>query len=93
MAAGKVAAANIDNYLGFDHKIRCDVEIPPAHMTNTPPCGRVNLKNRHLSCYSGDFSLLKEGMTLEEAQQEASRCLRCDHFGYGIFKGGRNTEW
>ena len=93
VAAGKVAAANIDNYLGFDHKIRCDVEIPPAHMTNTPPCGRVNLKNRHLSCYSGDFSLLKEGMTLEEAQQEASRCLRCDHFGYGIFKGGRNTEW
>ena len=93
VAAGKVAAANIDNYLGFDHKIRCDVEIPPAHMTNPPPCGRVNLKNRHLSCYSGDFSLLKEGMTLEEAQQEASRCLRCDHFGYGIFKGGRNTEW
>ena len=93
VAAGKVAAANIDNYLGFDHKISCDVEIPPAHMTSTPPCGRVNLKNRHLSCYSGDFSLLKEGMTLEEAQQESSRCLRCDHFGYGSFKGGRNTEW
>ena len=93
VAAGKVAAANIDNYLGFDHKIRCDVEIPPAHLTNTPPCGRVNLKNRHLSSYCGDFSLLKEGMSLEEAAQESSRCLRCDHFGYGIFKGGRNTEW
>lgn len=52
----------------------------------------MNLKNRHLSCYSGDFSLLKEGMTLEEAQQEASRCLRCDHFGYGIFKGGRTRN-
>lgn len=93
VAAGKVAAANIDNYLGFDHKIRCDVEIPPAHLTNTPPCGRVNLKNRHLSSYCGDFSLLKEGMSLEEAEQESSRCLRCDHFGYGIFKGGRSTEW
>ena len=46
-----------------------------------------------LHCYCGDFTLLKEGMTLEEAQQEAGRCLRCDHFGYGIFKGGRNTEW
>ena len=22
--------------------------------------------------------------------QEAGRCLRCDHFGYGIFKGGRD---
>ena len=93
VAAGKVAAANIDNYLGFDHKISCDVEIPPAHLTNTPPCGRVNLKNRHLSCYTGDFTLLKEGMSLEEAAQESSRCLRCDHFGYGIFKGGRNAEW
>lgn len=93
VAAGKVAADNIDAYLGFDHKISCDVEIPPAHMTNTPPCGRVNLKNRHLSSYSGDFSLLKEGMTAEEACQESSRCLRCDHFGFGSFKGGRKKEW
>ena len=91
--AGRVASANIDRYLGFDHKISCGVDIPPAHLTNTPPCGRVNLKNRHLSDYKGDFSLLKEGMTREEAEQEASRCLRCDHFGYGIFKGGRSTEW
>ena len=93
VAAGKVAAANIDNFLGFDHKIRCEVDIPPAHLTNTPPCGRVNLKNRHLSDYRGSFELLKEGMTAQEAHQEASRCLRCDHVGYGIFKGGRSKEW
>ena len=93
VAAGKVAAANIDNYLGFDHKIRCDVEIPPAHLTSTPPCGRVNLRNRDLRTCKGDFTLVKEGMSLEEAQQESSRCLRCDHFGYGIFKGGREREW
>ena len=42
---------------------------------------------------AGDFSLVKEGMTDEEAHQEASRCLRCDHFGYGIFRGGRNEKW
>lgn len=93
VAAGKVAAANIDNYLGFDHKISCDVDIPPSHFTNTPPCGRVNLKSHaHPGC-QGDFSLVIEGMTQEEAHQESSRCLRCDHFGYGSFKGGRNTEW
>ena len=93
VAAGKVAAANIDNYLGFDHKIRSEVEIPPAHFTNTPPCGRVNLKSHaHPGC-QGDFSLVVEGMTQEEAHQESSRCLRCDHFGFGSFKGGRNTEW
>ena len=93
VAAGKVAAANIDNFLGFNHKIRTEVEIPPAHMTNMPPCGRVNLRNRTLESYAGNFSLVKEGMTDEEAHQEASRCLRCDHFGFGSFKGGRKTEW
>lgn len=93
VAAGKVAAANIDNYLGFNHKISTDVEVPPAHMTHMPPCGRVNLRSRTLARYTGDFSLVKEGMTEEEACQESSRCLRCDHFGFGSFKGGRNTEW
>ena len=28
-----------------------------------------------------------------EAKQESHRCLRCDHFGYGIFKGGRKEKW
>ena len=32
-------------------------------------------------------------LTEKEAKQEAGRCLRCDHFGYGIFKGGRETLW
>ena len=32
-------------------------------------------------------------MTEQEAKQEADRCLRCDHFGFGVFKGGRNTLW
>lgn len=32
-------------------------------------------------------------MTEEEAVQEAHRCLRCDHFGYGVFKGGRMNKW
>ena len=32
-------------------------------------------------------------MTLQEARQESNRCLRCDHFGYGNFKGGRVEKW
>ncbi len=93
VAAGKVAAANIDNYLGFDHRIAVDVAIPAPQLTNMSRCGRVNLKSRNLLECRGDFELVKEGLTPEEAQQEASRCLRCDHFGYGNFKGGRNFEW
>ena len=93
VAAGKVAAANIDAYLGFDHKISTDVEIPASHLTNTPPCGRVNLKSHCTPDCQGNFDLVVEGMSAKEAKQEASRCLRCDHFGFGSFKGGRNTEW
>ena len=40
-----------------------------------------------------DFELIECGMTCEEANQESRRCLRCDHFGYGVFKGGRTTKW
>jgi hypothetical protein len=40
-----------------------------------------------------DFDLIECGMTLEEANQESRRCLRCDHFGFGIFKGGRIERW
>jgi hypothetical protein len=93
VAAGKVAAANIDAYLGFDHKISSDVEIPASHLTNTPPCGRVNLKSHCTPDCQGNFDLVVEGMSAKEAKQEASRCLRCDHFGFGSFRGGRNTEW
>ncbi len=93
VAAGKVAAANIDAYLGFDHKISCDVEVPPAHLTNTPRCGRVNLKSHCTPDCKGNFNLVVEGMSEKEALQESSRCLRCDHFGFGSFRGGRKTEW
>lgn len=93
VAAGKVAAANIDAHLGYRHIITTDVDIPPAHLTNSPACGRVELKSRPLAECKDNFELVTCGMTDEEAQQETSRCLRCDHFGYGIFKGGRTSKW
>ena len=93
VAAGKVAAANIDAYLGFEHKIKTDVVIPSAHLTNAPPCGRVNLKSHCAPDCKGNFDLVVEGMSRKEADQESERCLRCDHFGFGSFRGGRTGEW
>ena len=40
-----------------------------------------------------DFEDIECGLTQEGACAEAGRCLRCDHFGYGIFRGGRNEKW
>ena len=93
IAAAKVVAANIDEYLGYHHEISCDVEIPEANLADRTPCGRVNLTEREACERVKDFEGCENCMTEKEAKQEASRCLRCDHFGYGIFKGGRERIW
>ena len=93
IAAAKVVAANIDEYLGYRHIISCDVQIPEARLDDRPPCGRVNLSERESGERVHDFEAVEFCMTKKEACQESGRCLRCDHFGYGIFKGGREEEW
>lgn len=93
IAAGKAAAANIDDYLGFNHEIKVDVTVPTPRCTDPRPRGRVNPGERDASERKCDFQCIECGMTDEEAAQESSRCLRCDHFGYGIFKGGRVEKW
>ena len=40
-----------------------------------------------------DFTCIECEMSDQEAQIESTRCLRCDYFGYGNFKGGRNEKW
>ena len=91
--AGKVAAANIDHYLGFDHQIVADVEIPTVQFRGKNMCARCEMTSREASERVGDFDIVEHGLTPEEAHQEASRCLRCDHFGYGAFRGGRIMQW
>ena len=93
IAAGKVAAANIDEYLGFNHEITTDVEVPTPRFNNKPPHGRVNLQEREAGERKRDFACIECEMSDQEAQIESTRCLRCDYFGYGNFKGGRNEKW
>ncbi len=93
IAAGKVAAANIDEFLGYHHVISADVEIPKVRMSTRKSCARVNMKERSVCERVKDFKLIECGMTEEEAMQEAHRCLRCDKFGFGSFKGGRVEQW
>ena len=93
IAAGKVAAANIDEHLGYHHEITVDVEIPTPKLNNRPPHGRINTTEREAGERKCDFDDIECGLTEEGACTEASRCLRCDHFGYGIFRGGRVEKW
>lgn len=93
IAAGKVAAANIDEYLGFNNEITCDVEIPYASNEDKVACGRVEVALRDAAERKNDFEPIEYGFSCEEACQEAGRCLRCDHFGFGAFRGGREEQW
>ncbi len=93
IAAGKAAAANIDEYLGYHHPITCDVEIPEPLLNNKAPCGRVNLAEVEAWARKRNFKPVELPMSKEEAIQEAGRCLRCDHYGCGVLRGGREVEW
>jgi len=91
--AGKVAAANIDRYLGYDHKITLDVELPPVQFRGKVSCARCEMTVRRSDERTKDFKNIEIGLSDQEAHQEASRCLRCDHFGFGAFRGGRIEQW
>ena len=93
IAAGRVAAANIDEYLGFNHEIVNTIDIPKIKYSDKRPCGRVDLGLRKPQERKNDFDPIEFNMSDEEAAQECERCLRCDHFGFGAFRGGRSTKW
>ena len=89
IGAGKVAARNIDEYLGYHHTLDCGVAVPPAAANNRTPTGRVNVAERPARERRHDFLGVEVEMSPEEAVQECGRCLRCDHFGCGALVGGR----
>lgn len=93
IAAGKAMAANIDEFFGFNHVIGLDVDIPLAPVENKPFRGRVNTHERPAFDRKCDFECIECGITGEGAAIESARCLRCDHYGYGAFKGGRENKW
>ncbi|MEG2036990.1 MAG: NAD(P)-binding protein, partial [Ruthenibacterium sp.] len=66
IAAGKVAAANIDEYLGYRHEITVDVSVPSPRFSGMVPCGRVNMAEREASERKDDFQCIECGMSAEE---------------------------
>jgi len=91
--AGKTAAANIDEYLGFRHVLPREVDIPAPAPAPMGPCGRVNQSARRALDCKNDFDIMEKNLTLQECTQECSRCLRCDHHGYGAFRGEERKPW
>ncbi|SEP98392.1 NADPH-dependent glutamate synthase beta chain [Lachnospiraceae bacterium NE2001] len=92
IAAGQVAAFNIDEYLGYHHKVNTDVEIPVAMPNPCIPTGRAEIEEKDPYERKMSFDAVELPMTYEEAMRESGRCLRCDHHGCGVLKGGRGDE-
>ncbi len=90
---GKVAAANIDEFLGFEHVITCDIDIPAPILNNKSPRGRANLGEREAWERKQDFESVEMTMSEEDAYAESGRCLRCDYHGCASFRGGRVDKW
>lgn len=88
IAAGKVAAFNIDEFLGFNHEIDYGVTPPAAKINDRTPKGRCEIVERPARERKHDFEGVEEPMSTEEALQECGRCLRCDHFGCGAVEEG-----
>lgn len=88
IAAGQVAAYNIDEYLGYHHKIPCDVRVPSALPNPCIPTGRAQIEEKDPFERKENFAFVELPMTFEEAMREAERCLRCDHHGCGVLDGG-----
>ncbi len=89
IAAGQVAAYNIDEYLGYHHKVEFDVQIPSAYPNPCVPTGRAEIEEKDPFERKNNFEHVELSMTLEEAIRESGRCLRCDHYGCGVMEGGR----
>ena len=89
IGAGKVAARNIDEYLGYHHKLDCGVAVPAPAPNDRAPKGRVEVAERPARERRRDFDYVELPISREEVEQECGRCLRCDHFGCGVLEGGR----
>ena len=83
IAAGQVAAYNIDEYLGYHHKVSCDAVVPAAMPNRCVPTGRAEIEQVDPFERRKDFKPVELTMNHEEAMREAGRCLRCDHYGCG----------
>lgn len=93
IAAGKTAAANIDELLGFHHTLDCGATVPPAHPNDRTAYGRVQVAERPACERKRDFKYVEEPVSAEEAAQECGRCLRCDVYGIGALTGRGLEAW
>ena len=64
--AGKVAAASIDEYLGFHTDISANLDIPPAPFRLKHATGRVDLTEREANWRKNDFELMENCMSRQK---------------------------
>ncbi len=81
---GKLAAANIDEFLGYHHRMIYDIDVPVPPGKPMAACGRIDPMEMEAFERKTCFTCIEYPMSDQEATQESSRCLRCDYYGMGI---------
>lgn len=89
IGAGRIAAISIDEYLGYHHKYKNNIEIPEPTINLREHYGRVNLTEISARERKTNFDPVENCMSQDEAMQECRKCLRCDHYGCGVLEGGK----
>lgn len=82
IGAGKYAAYNIDNALGFSHEIDPGVEALGKYTQYMQWCDREEVHERPADERKGDFEYIELDTTSEFGQRESGRCLHCDMYGW-----------
>ncbi|MCR5108392.1 MAG: FAD-dependent oxidoreductase [Lachnospiraceae bacterium] len=88
IGGGKIAAINIDEYLGYNHKFKAHIDMPEPRQNDRTHYGSTHLTFVSARERKKNFEPIENGMSYEEAMQECNKCLRCDHFGCGVLVGG-----
>lgn len=83
---GKVAAFNIDNYLGGNNDFDPEVMPHEFYPKYREFCKRENVKERPAEERKHDFEHIEYDVDYESGKRECGRCLHCDLYGW-------NTEF
>ena len=65
IGAGKIAALNIDEYLGYHHKYLDDIRIPEPRENDRTHYGRVHLTDRSARERKTNFEPIENGMSFD----------------------------
>ncbi|MFR7796885.1 MAG: FAD-dependent oxidoreductase [Collinsella sp.] len=87
--AGRVASANIDRYLGFDHKIKLDVELPTVQFKASTSAAAASWATRGRRAHPRGIWSSRALPRRRHARRQAAACVAM----LALARSAEETEW